>query len=580
MHLVFRVFPAGAGAGLARLLGQEPGPPRPAITASQGFLLVLLVAALSIVHAKASAQLRFENVAARAGLTETIPNGGDKSKTWIVETTGSGAAWIDYDNDGLLDAFLVSGPGSPNRLYRNMGNGKLADVTEKTLPDRDGWGQGVCAGDYDNDGFTDLFVTYWGQNALLRNAAGERFEDVAAKAGLTQDRTRYNTGCAFLDYDRDGDLDLFVANYLRFDFESTPKPGDNPYCFYRNMPVACGPRGLPFDTQILYRNNGDGTFSDVSDASGVSKARQHYALGVLTGDFNSDGFPDIYVACDRTASILFINQGGGTFSEEALLRGAALDENGKALSGMGAAAADFNGDGRLDIFRTNFSDERSTLYRNRGEGDFDEATTAAGMAHNTRYVGWGAGFFDFDNDTWPDLLLVNGHVFPEVETLDTDIRYRDQAILYHNQGDGTYADRSTQAGPGIREKHAARGAAFGDYDNDGQVEVLINNQNEPPTLLDQTAPAKANWIILKLEGTPANRSAIGAKVEVRSGNRAQIQEVRSGGSYLSQGDLRLHFGLGQVERADQVTITWSGGQQQTTKALEANRVHVLREAPN
>jgi hypothetical protein len=580
MHLVFRVLPAGAGAGLARPFGQAPGPPRPAVTASQGLLLVLLVAALSIVPARASAQLRFENIAARAGLTETIPNGGDKSKTWIVETTGSGAAWIDYDNDGLPDAFLVSGPGSPNRLYRNTGNGKLADVTEQTLPDRDGWGQGVCAGDYDNDGFTDLFVTYWGQNALLRNVAGERFEDAAAKAGLTQNRTRYNTGCAFLDYDRDGDLDLFVANYLRFDFESTPKPGDNPYCFYRNMPVACGPRGLPFDTQILYRNNGDGTFSDVSDASGVSKARQHYALGVLTGDYNGDGLPDIYVACDRTPSILFINQGDGTFVDEALLRGAALDENGKALSGMGAAAADFNGDGRLDIFRTNFSDERSTLYRNRGEGDFDEATTAAGMAHNTRYVGWGAGFFDFDNDTWPDLLLVNGHVFPEVETLDTDIRYRDQAILYHNQGNGTYADLSQTAGPGIVEKHAARGAAFADYDNDGQVEVLINNQNEPPTLLDQAAPAKGNWIILKLEGSRSNRSAIGAKIEVTAGGRPQIQEVRSGGSYLSQGDLRLHFGLGQAERAEQVTITWPGGQQQTAKVLEANRVHVLREAAN
>jgi hypothetical protein len=556
------------------------------------FILLLL---LTTATSAAQSFPHFENIAAKAGLTQPIPNGGDQSKTWILETTGSGAAWIDYDNDGFLDAFLVSGPGSPNRLYRNTGQGKFTDVTARTLPDREGWGQGVCAGDYDNDGFTDLFVTYWGQNALLQNQAGNSFEDVTARANLVQDRTRYNTGCAFLDYDRDGHLDLFVANYLQFDFETTPKPGDNPYCFYRNIPVACGPRGLPFDTQLLYRNNGDGTFSDVSAAAGIASARQHYALGVLTGDFNHDGYPDVYVACDRTPSVLFINQTAGTFSEEALLRGAALDENGKALSGMGAAAADFNGDGRLDIFRTNFSDERSTLYRNRGEGDFDEATTAAGMAHNTRYVGWGAGFFDYDNDTWPDLLLVNGHVFPEVETLQTDIRYRDHAILYHNQADGTFADVSRQSGPGILEKHASRGAAFGDYDNDGRIEILINNQNEPPTLLKQTAPVQGDWIILRLEGAtgeqapaePAsagshqkksNRAAIGAKVEVTIGKRTQVQEVRSGGSYLSQGDLRLHFGLGRAETVDRIIVTWPGGRQQSLKAVRANQIHTIKES--
>jgi len=560
--------------------------------------LAPLLLALSTAEAIAQPLPNFENIAARAGLSKAIPNGGDQSKTWILETTGSGAAWIDYDNDGFLDAFLVSGPGSPSRLYRNTGKSKLTDVTAKALPNREGWGQGVCAGDYDNDGFTDLFVTYWGQNSLLRNRAGERFEDLTAQALLTQTRKRYNTGCAFLDYDRDGDLDLFVANYLQFDFETTPKPGDNPYCFYRNIPVACGPRGLPFDAQILYRNNGDGTFTDISVASGIAQARQHYALATLTGDFNNDGYPDIYVACDRTPSILFIHQTDGTFSEEALLRGAALDENGKALSGMGAAAADFNGDGRLDIFRTNFSDERSTLYRNRGEGDFDEATTTAGMAHNTRYVGWGTGFFDYDNDTWPDLLLVNGHVFPEVETLQTDIRYRDHAILYRNQGDGTFTDISEKAGPGILERHAARGAAFGDYDNDGQIEILINNQNEPPTLLKQTAPVQGNWIILQLQGAAGQRpqaaeagpaaagaqpgksnpSAIGAKVQVTTAERTQIQEVRSGGSYLSQSDLRLHFGLGQAEAADQITITWPNGRQQTLSAVRSNQVHTVKES--
>jgi hypothetical protein len=547
------------------------------------FALVLFAASPKSLLALQAAQAfpRFENIASRVGLTQAIPNGGERSKTWIVETTGSGAAWIDYDNDGFLDAFLVSGPGSSNRLYRNTGRGKFIEVSEKTLPDREGWGQGVCAGDYDNDGYTDLFITYWGQNALLRNREGKRFEDLTNRAGLTQNRKRYNTGCAFLDYDRDGYLDLFVANYLQFDFESTPRPGDNPYCFYRNIPVACGPRGLPFDTQILYRNNGDGSFTDVSASTAIDQARQHYGLGVLTGDFNADGFPDIYVACDRTPSILFMHQKDGTFAEEALLRGTALDENGQALSGMGAAAADFNGDGRLDIFRTNFSDERSTLYRNRGEGDFDEATTTAGIAHNTRYVGWGAGFLDYDNDTWPDLLLVNGHVFPEVETLRTDIRYRDRAILYHNQKDGMFADVSESAGPGILERHAARGAAFGDYDNDGQIEILINNQNEPPTLLKQTAPGAGNWIVLQLEGGAAqlksNRSAIGSKVQITAGGRTQIQEVRSGGSYLSQSDLRLHFGVGQAETVDQVTITWPDGRKQSLSGVAVNQIHGVRE---
>ncbi len=537
----------------------------------------LFIALFAAAAFSADQEPRFENVAAKAGLGRTTPNGGEKTKTWVLETTGSGSAFVDYDNDGLLDALLVSGPGGPSRLYRNTGDGKFTDVTQSALPHRDGWGQGVCAGDYDNDGFTDLFITYWGQNSLLHNLGGKRFEDVTPRAALTQNRTRYNTGCAFLDYDRDGDLDLFVANYLQFDFKTTPRPGDNPYCFYRNVPVTCGPRGLPFDTQLLYRNNGDATFTDVSSAAGITRARQHYALGVLTGDFDNDGFPDIYVACDRTPSILFMNQRDGTFSEEALLRGAALDENGNALSGMGATAADFNGDGRLDVFRTNFSDERSTLYRNRGEGDFDEATTAAGMGHNTRFVGWGAGFFDFDNDSWPDLLLVNGHVFPEVDRLATDIRYRERAILYHNRGNGSFADVSEKAGPGILELHASRGAAFGDYDNDGLVEVLINNQNETPGLLKQPSRPQGNWILLKLEGVKSNRSAIGAKVRVVAGARTQIGEVRSGGSYLSQSDLRLHVGLGAAEKVDQIVIDWPSGIQQTITGLSAGKIHTIRE---
>jgi hypothetical protein len=519
----------------------------------------------------------FRNVAQQAGLTDSFPNGGAQSKQYIVETTGSGAAFLDYDNDGLLDVFLVSGPGGTNRLYHNLGNGHFADVTRQMGLEHTGWGEGVCAGDFDNDGYTDLFVTYWGQNVLYRNLGGHGFEDVTAKAHLRQDRVRYNTGCAFLDYDNDGHLDLFVANYLQFDFAATPKPGENAYCWYRGLPVACGPRGLPFDRNILYHNNGDGTFTDVSEASGIAKPARHYSLGVLTGDFNRDGLTDIFVACDQTPSILYINRGNGTFAEEAVLRGAAFDENGKATSGMGAAAADYDGDGWLDMFRSNFSDERETLYHNRANGEFDDVTVDAGLALNTRFVGWGCGFFDFDNDGRKDLLLVNGHVFPEVDRLGIDVHYRDRAILYHNRGEGKFIDISESSGPGILERHSARGAAFGDYDNDGAVEVLVNNQNEAPSLLKLFSKPAGNWILLQLIGVKSNRSALGARVRLSAGGLTQTDEVRSGGSYLSQSDLRLHFGVGTARRIDRVEIDWPSGVRQVEKDLAVNRVVTIRE---
>ena len=442
-----------------------------------------------------------------------------------------------------------------------------------------GWAQGVCAGDFDNDGYTDLFVTSWGGNRLYRNRGGSRFEDVTPRAHLTQDRIRYNTGCAFFDYDNDGHLDLFVANYLKFDPNTTPKPGANPYCFYRDIAVNCGPRGLPFDRNILYHNNGDGTFEDVSVKSGIAGPDRNYALGVLTGDFNNDGLTDIYVACDQTPSLLYINKGNGQFEEEGLLSGVALDSNGKALSGMGVSAADYEGRGWLSIFRSNFSDERETLYRNQnGRGEFEDVTIAAGLARNTRFVGWGCGFFDFDNDGWKDLLIVNGHVFPEVDRLKLDIHYKDRAILYRNTGNGKFEDVSESAGPGIAERHSSRGAAFGDYDNDGRVEVVVNNQNEAPSLLKQVTPVAGHWVVLKLSGTRANRSAIGAKVKLTAGGRTQTDEVRSGGSYLSQNDLRLHFGLGNAAKIDEVRVTWPGGTEQIERNIGVDRVVSITEA--
>ena len=535
-----------------------------------------VVLAFTVAAAEAP---RFRDVAKESGLTHSFPNGGDKTKEYIIETTGSGVAFIDYDNDGYVDIFVVSGQGGTNRMYHNGGNGHFTDVTSELGLTSSGWGQGVCAGDYDNDGYTDLFVTYWGQNRLYRNVDGKRFEDVTAKTHLTQDRTRYNTGCAFFDYDGDGRLDLFVANYLKFDFETTPKPGANPYCFYRGMAVNCGPRGLPFDTNLLYHNRGDGTFEDVSERSGIAKVTGHYALGVLAQDMNDDGRPDIYVACDQTPSLLFINQGDGTFVEEGVPRGVAYDENGRSLSGMGVTSADYDGDGRLDIFRTNFSDEHETLYHNTGDGQFDDVTIVAGLGQNTRFVSWGCAFFDFDNDGWKDLLLVSGHVFPEIDRLATDIRFRDRAVLYHNTGKGTFEDISANAGEAIASRHSARGLAVGDIDNDGTLEVLVNNQNEPPSLWKQAGRAAGHWLLIKLAGSRSNRSAIGARVMVSAAGHVQTDELRSGGSYLSQNDMRLHFGLGSATRADSITVRWPSGEKTVLKDVAADRVLTIREQP-
>jgi hypothetical protein len=546
-------------------------------------IAVLFVTFSVVLFFSETANVDFRNIAAEASLVHLLPNGGAESKQHILETTGSGAAFLDYDNDDRLDIFLVAGPDpkSPsavtNRLYRNLGQARFAEVTQQAGLAKTGWGQGVCTGDVDGDGFVDLFVTYWGQNVLYRNVRGKRFEDVTAKARLLQDRVRYNTGCAFLDYDADGDLDLFVANYLKFDFASTPKPGENPYCWYRGLPVNCGPRGLPFDRNLLYRNNGDGSFSDVSEESGVAKPFQHYALSLVTGDFNHDGRVDVYVACDQTPSLLYINQGGGKFQEEALLRGAALDEGGRALSGMGVTASDYDGDGTLDLFRSNFSDERETLYRNRGQGEFDDATQSAGLAHNTRFVGWGCGFFDFDNDGWKDLLLVNGHVYPEVDRLGIDIRYKDRPVLYQNLGNGRFADLSEQAGPALLERHASRGAAFGDVDNDGTVEVLVNHQNEPPSLLKLRKPAAHRWLTLKLLGKDSNSAAVGARVKLTAGGISRWEEVRSGGSYLSQNDLRPHFGLGEARKVELIEIEWPSGCRQTLHNLPVDQILTVRE---
>ncbi len=505
----------------------------------------------------AAAPAIYRNVGDSAGLQSIIPNGGSQAKKFILETTGSGVAVFDFDNDQLPDILVVSGDGAPSRLYRNVGNSKFEDITETARLDRQGWGQGACAGDFDGDGFTDLLVTYWGVNALYRNREGKRFE--AAK--LPDPSPRYNTGCALLDYDRDGDLDIFIANYLEFDFETTPGPGANPFCFYRGIAVNCGPRGLPFARNRLFRNEGGFRFVDVSDASGISAPDRNYSLGAVVTDVDNDGWPDIYVACDQTPSILYMNQRNGEFVDEALLRGVAFDDNGKALSGMGVAAGDYDNDGAIDLFRTNFSDERVTLYRNRGDGNFDETTIAAGLGANTRFVGWGAAFLDFDNDGRKDLVQANGHVFPEVDRLNIDIRYRQRALLYRNTGK-RFEQLATP-----EDIHSSRGLAVADFDNDGRLEIVINNQNEAPSLWKPTGGSTGQWIGLRLTG-----HATGARVRVTACGNAQVDEVRAGGSYLSQHDSRLHFGLGTCKNVESVEVRWPDGVTSRTQNLPVNRV--------
>jgi enediyne biosynthesis protein E4 len=505
------------------------------------------VAAFAAISLLAAQSPVFKDIARVAGLTHVFPNGGDKSKKYIVETTGSGTALFDYDNDGLIDIFMVSGDGSPSRLYRNRGKFRFEDVSAAMGLRREGWGQGACAADIDGDGFTDLFVTYWGENALYRNVRGRRFEPVR----LPQSARRYSTGCVFFDYDRDGDPDLFIANYLEFDFALTPLPGSNPYCFYKGIAVACGPRGLPFARNILYRND-DGKFTDVSVESGIEAPDNNYGLGALATDVDHDGWPDLYVACDQTPSLLYMNQRDGTFREEGLLRGVALDENGKALSGMGVAAADYDNDGHIDLFRTNFSDERVTLYRNRGDGTFDETTNTAGLGRNTRYVGWGTAFLDFDLDSRMDLVSVNGHVFPEAGN------YRQPPVLYRNVG-GRFAEMAAPS-----ELHSARGLAAGDLDNDGTLEVVINNQNEAPSLWRLASRPEGNWVLLDLP--------VGSRVKLTAGGITQVNEVRAGGSYLSQHDRRLHFGLGSARIIDSIEIVSSQGKRRVLTQQPVNRV--------
>jgi enediyne biosynthesis protein E4 len=545
----------------------------------------------------------FSDVTTAAGLQRARNiSGSVTNKQYLLEEMGCGVALFDYDNDGWLDIFLVNGttfdappqgPKPTSYLFHNNRDGTFTDVTQKARLNASGWGQGCCVGDYDNDGYDDLFVSYWGSDVLYHNNGDGTFTDVSEKAGVAGAAGRWGAGCCFLDYNRDGLLDLFVANYVNFAREGAPKPGQAIYCNYHDLPVPCGPQGFSGGTSILYRNRGDGTFQDVSEESGIAHPRGTsamffvsknwqptgaYGMGAAAADFDNDGWPDIYVACDSAPSLLYRNNHDGTFREVAVPAGCALDENGVALSGMGVAVADYDGDGRLDIARTNFSEQVTTLYHNYGEAAFEDSSIKAGLGVNRKYLGFGVGFLDFDNDGWKDLFVANGHVYSQIADKVLHVAYQEPKVLYRNLGNGRFEDVSGKAGAAIRAVNLARGCAFGDFDNDGDVDIVVNNLDGPPSLLRNDGGNRNNWIMIKCVGTRSNRSAIGARARVVSGTHSQMDEVMSGSSYYSQNDLRLHFGLGQATKADRVEISWPSGAKENFQDLAVNHLYVVQES--
>jgi hypothetical protein len=526
---------------------------------------------------------RFVDVAAEAGLKAPVIYGGVDRKDYLLETIGCGIAFFDFDNDGWLDLFVPSGvrlEGTPattrNRLYKNNRDGTFTDVTEKSGLGDSGWACGVTVADYNNDGFEDLFVSYWGENKLYRNNGDGTFTDVSKASGLTLPKRHWTTGCTFVDTNRDGHLDLFLATYVDFDPQRVPKPGQNPTCNWKGIPVNCGPRGLVQGQFFLFRNDGKGHFSDVTKAAGLAEARA-YGLTAIAADFDEDGWPDLYAACDSVASVYFKNNRDGTFTEEALPRGVAVNDDGMEQAGMGLGVGDYNNDGHLDLFKTHFSDDTHILYRNDGKGTFTDVTTLSGLGVETRFVGWGTGIVDLDNDGRPDLFVVSGSVYPEVEAKLPAYPHKNPRLIFRQLPNGTFEELIDEAGPGIRAAHASRGCAFGDFDNDGDVDIVVMNMNEPISLLRNDLPHGGNWIKVQLQGSKSNRSAIGARVKVRGTGFLQVQEVMSQSSFLSSNDRRLHFGVGKLQSID-LEISWPSGAKQSFTKLPSNHLIRIHEA--
>jgi enediyne biosynthesis protein E4 len=532
----------------------------------------MLVSQLTDVH--------FVDIARELGFRSPNVFGERDTKQYILETTGTGVAIIDYNNDGRNDVLFVNGTTlkgdklSPSVLYQNDGAGKFTDVSAAAGFTRTGWGQGVCAGDYNNDGYLDLLITYYGYNSLFRNNGGAKFVDVTQEAGLPVTGSRWGSGCAFVDYDRDGYLDLFISNYVDLDLATAPKPGDRPECKWKGIDVMCGPRGLPAARNVLYHNERDGTFRDVSEKTGILKPGGRYGLGVLAADFNNDGWQDIYVACDMTPSLLYQNRGNGTFDERGVEAGVAYNFDGQLQAGMGVGTADFDGNGFLDIVKTNFSGDLPSLYQNEDGRFFSDVSREAGLGVN-QLLGWGAAFVDVDEDGWPDIVLANGHVYPEIERAKTKETYAQPTLLYRNLGKRKFADVTKTSGAPLQASRVSRGLAVGDLDGDGRPEIVISNMNDVPTVLKNTGRG-ANFISIELKG----KQTIGARVSVEASGHTQMQPVLSGGSFYSQNALALHFGIASAAIASRIEVVWPDGTRQEWKAIPANsRVTLTQGQP-
>jgi hypothetical protein len=543
--------------------------------------------ALSLLAASPRAAdfaIRLVDVAAQSGITLLNICGGP-AKDYIIDEVGSGAAWFDYDNDGNLDLLIVNGStrersktgGDPLvALYRNDGNGRFTDVTARSGLVRRGWGMGVCVADYDNDGFDDLYVTSAvGGNALYRNNGNGTFVDVTRQAGVAD--AGWSTGCAFGDYDRDGNVDLYVAHYVKFDERAIAKRGETAGCRFMTVDVSCGPKGLKGEADVLFHNNGRGGFTDVTRAAGINDPG-YYGFGVIFTDLDEDGWPDIFVANDSTPNFLFHNNRNGTFSETGLVAGVALSGDGREQSGMGVDAGDYNRDGHFGLVVTHFSHDYTTIYENSGKGFFTDASYTTGVAVGAgRYLGWGVGFVDFENAGRLDLFVSNGHIYPEVDTHGLGTKYRQRKQLFRNLGNKRFQEITEEVGDGLLLEKSSRGAAFGDYDNDGDIDVLVVNLDDRPTLLRNDTAGGNHWVTFQLDGTKSNRDGIGARIRVTANGSTQSAEIHAGGSYLSNNDRRAHFGLGAADRVQQVQIQWPSGLVESASNLPADRFYVARE---
>jgi enediyne biosynthesis protein E4 len=527
----------------------------------------------------------FRDIAEQAGLTAENVTGNAEKKNYILETTGNGVVIFDYDNDGLMDIFLPNGTTldgdgrgktSTGHLYHNLGNLRFEDVTEKAGLGKVGWAQGGCAADYDNDGYSDLFVTHYGQSILYHNQGNGTFKDVTEAAGLKSNAIRWDTGCSFLDYDLDGKLDLVVSGYVEFDRSKIPVPGASGYCMWKGIPVMCGPRGLPPGRNFLFHNDGSGKFSDVSEKSGIGKPTGCYGFTALASDFDNDGYPDIYIACDSRPSLLYHNLKNGTFEEVGITSGVALNDAGQEQAGMGVAVTDYDEDGYFDIAKTNFSDDVPNLYHNDHDLTFNDRVYESGLGVHTQSLGWGIQFIDVDNDGRKDLLIVNGHVYPEVERGPLNYKYRQPRLFYWNVGGGKFKDMSMTASAGISTPWVSRGSAVTDLDNDGSLEVVINNMDARPSLLKNYG-TKKNWLLVRCVGTTSNHDAVGARVYVYAANRRISGEIETGSSFLSQNDPRIHAGLGDSTSYDRIEVQWPGGAREVFGGGKANQIVTLKQ---